>query len=49
MAPAAVEQAKSAFVTGLHVAAAVASLSHVALGVLALRFMPKATAAKVAA
>jgi DHA2 family multidrug resistance protein-like MFS transporter len=40
-APAIVMNAKAAFVTGLHVAAAVASLLHVALGTLALRWLPR--------
>jgi DHA2 family multidrug resistance protein-like MFS transporter len=40
LAPAAAEQAKSAFVTGLHAATAVASVLHAALGVLALRWIP---------
>jgi DHA2 family multidrug resistance protein-like MFS transporter len=34
-------EAKSAFVTGLHTAAAVASLLHIALGILALRWLPR--------
>jgi DHA2 family multidrug resistance protein-like MFS transporter len=38
-APATIESAKTAFVTGLHVAAAVASLLHLALGILALRWL----------
>ncbi|WP_258311372.1 MFS transporter [Streptomyces sp. NWU49] len=42
LAPATVVNAKAAFVTGLHVAAAVASLLHVALGILALRWLPRA-------
>lgn len=41
LAPAVVEQAKTAFVTGMHAVAAVASLLHIALGVLALRSIPK--------
>jgi DHA2 family multidrug resistance protein-like MFS transporter len=41
LTPAAVVNAKAAFVTGLHVAAAVASLLHVALGTLALRWLPR--------
>lgn len=45
---AAAEQATAAFVTGLHVVAAAASLLHVALGVLALRWMPRSTAAPYA-
>ncbi|WP_460399752.1 MFS transporter [Actinophytocola sediminis] len=36
-----IDQAKAAFVTGLHVAAVVASLLHLALGVLALRWLPR--------
>ncbi|PIM69177.1 MFS transporter [Streptomyces sp. JV178] len=36
-----ITDAKSAFVTGLHAAVAVASLLHVALGVLALRWLPR--------
>jgi DHA2 family multidrug resistance protein-like MFS transporter len=34
-----VEEAKAAFVTGLHVAVAAAALLHVALGTLALRWL----------
>jgi DHA2 family multidrug resistance protein-like MFS transporter len=41
LAPADAENAKSAFVTGLHAVAGVASLLHVALGVLALRWIPR--------
>ncbi len=36
-----VEDARAAFVTGLHVAAAVASLLHLALGIVALRWLPR--------
>jgi MFS transporter, DHA2 family, multidrug resistance protein len=39
LAPAAVEQAKTAFVTGLHLAAVVAAVLHIALGVLTLRWI----------
>ncbi|RSM91893.1 MFS transporter [Kibdelosporangium aridum] len=39
LAPVLVEDAKAAFVTGLHVIAAAASLLHIALGALALRWM----------
>jgi DHA2 family multidrug resistance protein-like MFS transporter len=35
------EEAKTAFVTGLHVAAAVGSVLHMALGALALRWIPR--------
>ncbi len=41
IAPTARADAKEAFVTGLHVVAAVLSLLHVALGVLALRLLPQ--------
>ncbi|MEU9350879.1 MFS transporter [Streptomyces griseoloalbus] len=41
LAPAAMEAAKAAFVTGLHAAAAVAGLLHVALGTVALRLLPR--------
>ncbi|MER5227854.1 MFS transporter [Streptomyces flaveus] len=41
LAPAALQEAKAAFVTGLHAAAAVAGLLHVALGTVALRWLPK--------
>ncbi|MFC8276716.1 MFS transporter [Streptomyces sp. NPDC057271] len=44
LASAVVTDAKSAFVTGLHAAVAVASLLHVALGVLALRWLPRTEA-----
>jgi DHA2 family multidrug resistance protein-like MFS transporter len=40
LAPAMAEEAKSAFVTGLHVAAAVGSVLHMALGILAIRWIP---------
>jgi DHA2 family multidrug resistance protein-like MFS transporter len=45
LAPTTVEDAKAAFVTGLHVAVALAALLHVALGALALRWLPRALAA----
>ncbi|WP_040921986.1 MFS transporter [Saccharomonospora xinjiangensis] len=38
-----VTDAKSAFLTGLHVAAAAASLLHLALGIVALRWLPRST------
>ncbi|TDC73385.1 MFS transporter [Micromonospora sp. KC606] len=41
LAPATVVNAKAAFVAGLHVAATVAVLLHVALGILALRWLPR--------
>jgi DHA2 family multidrug resistance protein-like MFS transporter len=41
LAPAMAEEAKTAFVTGLHVAAAVGSVLHMALGLLALRWIPR--------
>ncbi|MFC0597375.1 MFS transporter [Streptomyces palmae] len=41
VAAASVADAKSAFLTGLHVAAAVAGLLHLALGLLALRWLPR--------
>ncbi|NUP77742.1 MAG: MFS transporter [Nonomuraea sp.] len=41
LAPAVAGEAKSAFVTGLHAAAVTAGLLHAALGVLALRWLPK--------
>jgi DHA2 family multidrug resistance protein-like MFS transporter len=41
LAPAMAEEAKTAFVTGLHVAAAVGSVLHMALGALALRWIPR--------
>ncbi|TWF75318.1 DHA2 family multidrug resistance protein-like MFS transporter [Pseudonocardia hierapolitana] len=41
LTPAVAEDAKSAFVTGLHAVAGVAGLLHVALGVLALRWIPR--------
>ncbi len=43
LAPAAVEKAKTAFVTGLHTVAVVAGLLHAALGILALRWLPSAS------
>ncbi|MEU2180594.1 MFS transporter [Streptomyces thermolilacinus] len=46
LAPSLVEGAESAFVTGLRVAAAAASLLHLALGVLALRRLTRTTASK---
>jgi hypothetical protein len=46
LAQAVAEDAKSAFVTGLHAAAAVASVLHVALGVLALRWLPPSCTCK---
>lgn len=42
LAPAAVHDAKAAFVTGLHAAAVVASVLHAALGTVALRWLPRA-------
>ncbi|UED84478.1 MFS transporter [Streptomyces profundus] len=47
LAPAVIDQARDAFVTGLRVVAATASLLHVALGLLTLRWVP--TAEKAAA
>ena len=41
LAPAMAEEAKTAFVTGLHVAAGVGSVLHMALGALALRWIPR--------
>jgi DHA2 family multidrug resistance protein-like MFS transporter len=41
LAAASVTDAKSAFLTGLHVAAAVASLLHLTLGLVALRWLPQ--------
>ncbi|MEW1603296.1 MFS transporter [Streptomyces sp. NPDC093808] len=41
LAPAAVQEAKGAFVTGLHAAAVVAGVLHAALGAVALRWLPK--------
>ncbi|WP_084962915.1 MFS transporter [Thermoactinospora rubra] len=41
LAPAVAGDAKAAFVTGLHIAAAVAALLHAALGILALRRLPR--------
>ncbi|GGW43591.1 hypothetical protein GCM10010340_22180 [Streptomyces griseoloalbus] len=43
-----VTDAKSAYVTGLHAAVAVASVLHFALGILALRWLPKAETAQQA-
>lgn len=42
-----VEDAKAAFVAGLHVAAVVASFLHMALGILALRWLPRSTLQQV--
>ncbi|MDV5144220.1 MFS transporter [Streptomyces sp. SBC-4] len=42
LVPAVTEDAKAAFVTGLHTAAVVAAVLHAALGVLSLRHLPKA-------
>ncbi|MGI5269125.1 MFS transporter [Nonomuraea sp. CA-218870] len=44
VAPAAVAEAKAAFVTGLHVAAAVAAALHAVLGVLVLRLLARPSA-----
>ncbi|GGZ55253.1 MFS transporter [Streptomyces inusitatus] len=41
LVPAVISDAKSAFVTGLHVVAVTAGVLHAALGVLALRWLPK--------
>ncbi|PNV34146.1 MFS transporter [Streptomyces sp. DH-12] len=41
LAPAAVQEAKGAFVTGLHAAAVMAGVLHAALGAVALRWLPK--------
>ncbi|WP_258527596.1 MFS transporter [Streptomyces sp. NBRC 110611] len=41
LAPAAVQEAKSAFVTGLHAAAVAAGLAHVVLGTVAVRRLPR--------
>ncbi|MBW1601484.1 MFS transporter [Streptomyces sp. JJ66] len=41
LVPTALQEAKAAFVTGLHAAAAVAGLLHAVLGVVALRWLPK--------
>ncbi|MFI0453290.1 MFS transporter [Actinomadura sp. 6N118] len=41
LAPAVAAKAKAAFVTGLHTVAVVASLLHAALGILALRWLPR--------
>ncbi|MEU6052299.1 MFS transporter [Streptomyces xanthochromogenes] len=49
LASSVVGDAKSAFVTGLHVAVAVASLLHVALGLLALRWLPRGATEEKAA
>ncbi|RIQ11779.1 MFS transporter [Jiangella rhizosphaerae] len=49
LGPAAIEQAKTAFVTGLHAVAAAAGLLHVALGLVALRWIPRSTTAPRAA
>lgn len=46
LAPAVVVEAKTAFVTGLHVIAAVAVVLHTALGVLALRRLPGSVTAQ---
>jgi DHA2 family multidrug resistance protein-like MFS transporter len=46
LVPALAEEAKTAFVTGLHAAAAVASLLHVALGLLAGRWIPTSVTAQ---
>jgi DHA2 family multidrug resistance protein-like MFS transporter len=46
LVPAVAREAKSAFVIGLHVAAATASLLHVTLAVLALRWIPRPPAAR---
>ncbi|MDG4862408.1 MFS transporter [Streptomyces sp. T-3] len=42
LAPSVISEAKAAFVTGLHVAAVVAGVLHGMLGLLALRWLPKA-------
>ncbi|MEV0373350.1 MFS transporter [Streptomyces sp. NPDC050636] len=42
LAPAVIGDAKSAFVTGLHAAAVIAGILHAALGVFALRHLPRA-------
>ncbi|MDI3407375.1 MFS transporter [Streptomyces cavernicola] len=44
LVPAALQEAKGAFVTGLHAAVAVAAALHAALGAAALRLLPGATA-----
>jgi DHA2 family multidrug resistance protein-like MFS transporter len=49
LASAVVNDAKSAFVTGLHAAAITAAILHGALGVLALRWIPRALATSSAA
>ncbi|KAB2350365.1 MFS transporter [Actinomadura rudentiformis] len=41
LAPAVVAEARAAFITGLHTVAAVAGLLHAALGILALRWLPR--------
>ncbi|WP_030410549.1 MFS transporter [Streptomyces sp. NRRL S-1448] len=41
LAPAAVQEAKGAFVTGLHAAAVVAGVLHAVLGTVALRWLPR--------
>jgi DHA2 family multidrug resistance protein-like MFS transporter len=46
LVPAMAEEAKTAFVTGLHAAAAAASLLHMALGILALRWIPRSVTAQ---
>ncbi|MFI2209175.1 MFS transporter [Streptomyces sp. NPDC020141] len=43
LAPEVIGDAKAAFVTGLHVVAATAGALHIALGVLALRWIPKSS------
>ncbi|MCE7080320.1 MFS transporter [Streptomyces sp. ST2-7A] len=47
LAPTIIEETKSAFVTGLHAAVIVAGLLHAALGVLALRWLPKSATPEV--
>ncbi|MGV9771310.1 MFS transporter [Streptosporangium sp. NPDC003464] len=47
LAPAVVAEAETAFVSGLHLAAAVAAALHMALGVLALRWLPRSVTAQV--
>ncbi|RCV48575.1 MFS transporter [Marinitenerispora sediminis] len=49
LATAVVADAKSAFLTGLHIAAATASFLHLVLGLLALRWLPRGSAATTAA
>jgi DHA2 family multidrug resistance protein-like MFS transporter len=46
LVPATAEEAKTAFVTGLHAAVAVASLLHMGLGILALRWIPGSVTAQ---